>query len=144
MHRINLKGPWEYRPLSHEKDSGGDPLPAAGTIKFPAEWRGFLGDFNGRARFSRRFNSPTNLEPREQVDLVLDGIGGTAKIRLNQVEVGSIQPPDQTGRFDITNRLSLHNVLEIDVEWDGTVAGKGGLWAPVALEIVVNYELRIS
>lgn len=135
MHRIHLKGPWEFQPLPHHSATLAVRPPIGGTIKFPAAWRDFLGDFAGCVRFTRHFNLPTNLEPQDRVDLVLDGLGGTAEILLNQVPVGSDQPPDQTGRFDITQLLRPHNILEISVEWDGTATGPGGLWAPVALEI---------
>ena len=143
MHRIHLKGPWEFQPLSQRSAAVGVPLLVGGTIKFPAAWRDFLGDFAGCVRFTRHFNLPTNLEPRDRVDLVLDGLGGTAEIRLNQVPVGMVQRPDQTGRFDITPLLRPHNILEISLEWNGTATGSGGLWAPVALEIFEGEQRRV-
>lgn len=136
MHRIHLKGPWEFQPLSAHSAAPNTLLPAGGTIKFPIEWREFLGDFAGRARFTRHFNLPTNLEPQDRVDLVLDGLGGMTEILLNQMPVGMVQPPHQTGRFDITPFLKPHNILVIHVEWDGAAGEAGGLWAPVALEIL--------
>lgn len=136
MHRINLKGPWEFQPLFASPATPDLELPGRGTVKFPSAWQDFLGDFRGRTRFFRPFNRPTNLDAHERVDLVLDGVGGAAVVRLNQLPVGEIPDSEHTARFDITSLLQLHNVLEIDVEWVGTRDEQGGLWAPVALEIV--------
>ena len=136
MHRINLKGPWEFQLLLSVVVAS--ELPDRGTVKFPADWQDFLGDFRGRTRFIRRFNCPTNLDAHERVDLVLDGAGGFLVIRLNQQAVGVIPASQHSGRFDVTHLLQLHNVLEIDVDWDGSSTEQGGLWAPVALEIVTG------
>ncbi len=138
MHRINLKGPWEYQPLFAAPTTAGVDLPGRGTVKFPAAWQDFLGNFRGRVCFIRPFNRPTNLDAHERVDLVLDGVGGTAVIRLNQLAVGEISNSELGGRFDITSLLQLHNLLEIEVEWAGSPDEQGGLWAPVALEIVTT------
>lgn len=135
MHRIKLKGPWEFQPLPEFPADCAAKVPDRGTVKFPAAWQDFLGDFRGQTRFLRQFNRPTNLEVHERVDLVLDGVGGHAVIRLNQQAVGEIAAAAGTGRFDITALLRPHNLLEIDVEWTGQSTGPGGLWAPVALEI---------
>lgn len=138
MHRINLKGPWEFQPLPKLADDSSARVPDPGTVKFPAAWQDFLGDFRGHTRFLRPFNRPTNLEVHERVHLVLDGVGGHAAIRLNQQAVGEITACEGTGRFDITALLQLHNQLEIDVGWTGLSTEQGGLWAPVALEIVAT------
>lgn len=132
MHRINLKGPWGYQPLE-----GNEPgaLPASGTVKFPAVWQDILGDFRGCVRFSRPFNRPTNLEPQERVNLLFDGIGGRARVSLNEELVGTIDQLEFPIRFEITSLLQLHNQLQIDVDWSGPATESGGLWAPVALEI---------
>ncbi|MDB5334904.1 MAG: hypothetical protein JWN70_523 [Planctomycetaceae bacterium] len=136
MHRINLKGPWEFQPLIASPATPSVELPGRGTVKFPAVWQDFLGDFRGRIRFLRPFNQPTNLDAHERVELVLAGLGGAAVIRLNQQAVGVISNSEHTGRFDITALLQPHNLLEIDVDWSGMSTERGGLWAPVALEIV--------
>lgn len=138
MHRINLKGPWEFQPLNVLPGASDVAIPGRGTVKFPAAWQDFLGDFRGRVEFVRPFNRPTNLDAHERVDLVLDGVGGTAVIRLNQQSVGQIAESEGTGRFDITRLLQLHNLLQIQVEWSCRTGEPGGLWAPVALEIVTT------
>lgn len=140
VHRINLKGPWDFFPLNRASVASPnfvtqEPLPPAGTVKFPADWQAILGEFRGTVRFTRRFNLPTNLIATDRVDLVLDGVGGTARIVLNQHPVGTIGEPDQTARFDVTSSLRPHNQLEITVDWNGIVPELGGLWGPVALEI---------
>lgn len=133
MHRINLKGPWGFQPLESVEPS---PLPAAGTVKFPADWQSFLGDFRGRTLFTRTFNRPTNLEPQERVNLVFEGVSGQALVTLNGKSVGEIVNATEPVRFDITEVLELHNRLQIEMRWDGPVNLPGGLWAPVALEIL--------
>jgi len=133
MHRINLKGPWGFQPL---EGLSSDSLPEAGTVKFPAAWQSFLGDFRGRTRFSRTFNCPTNLDAHERVNLLLDGVSGQARITLNGKLVGAIDNPAPPARFDITQFLERHNQLQIEVQWEGAADQPGGLWAPVALEII--------
>lgn len=140
MHRINLKGPWDFLPLNRISAKSSDcsaegPLPAAGTVKFPADWQAILGDFRGSVRFTRRFNRPSNLVAMDRVELALDGVGGAAVITLNQQPVGTLREPEQRGRFDVTSLLRPHNLLEISIDWNGTVPALGGLWGPVALEI---------
>lgn len=136
MHRIHLKGPWEFQPQIWGGSESDRTVPPGGTVKFPAAWSDFLGEFRGRARFIRPFNRPTNLESHERVDLVLDGVGGSAVVRLNQQPVGTVSETENSARFEITSLLQLHNTLEICVDWMGNLAEPGGLWAPVALEIV--------
>lgn len=140
MHRINLKGPWDFRPVqgvpAETAEGRADaPLPTPGTVKFPADWQMILGDFRGTVNFTRRFNCPTNLEATDRVDLILDGVNGTAEIKLNQQPVGTVREPNHTARFDVTAALQLHNLLEITINWNGPTTELGGLWAPVALEI---------
>ena len=137
VHRIHLKGPWDYFPLNSGAGASADSaLPASGTVKFPAKWQDVLGTFCGTVRFTRRFNQPTNLEVEDRVDLVFDGVGGHADVRLNDRKVGSISPTESAARFEISTDLQLHNLLEVTVTWSGPATEAGGLWAPVALEII--------
>lgn len=136
IHRIHLKGPWDFTALDSTASGPADtPTSAQGTAKFPVDWQTILGDYRGSARFTRHFNRPTNLDDWERVDLVLDGIGGAAEVKLNQQVIGAVGPPDQTARIDVSRSLLPHNVLEITITWHGTAPELGGLWAPVALEI---------
>jgi hypothetical protein len=149
MHRIQLKGPWEYRPLSIDQGleiaietghSASVPpeslvLPGPGTIKFPVSWEEFLGDFYGIVEFRRPFNCPTNLTSDDRVDLVLGGIGGDAHIVFNGISLGSIADKTGYGRFDITPHLRLHNVIRVTVTRLVGMFDPCGLWGPVSLEI---------
>lgn len=138
MHRIHLKGPWEFQPLVGDGSETGRTVPPGGTVKFPAAWGDFLGEFRGQVRFTRPFNRPTNLELHERVDLVLDGVGGSAEVRLNEQPVGRVAEGETSARFEITSLLRPHNILSICVNWASNSPAPGGLWAPVALEIVSN------
>ena len=74
-HIIRLRGPWELQALARFVPLGGGKhreethdLPAAGKVTVPGDWGELLGaDFVGRARYTRRFNCPTNLGPDERV-----------------------------------------------------------------------------
>ncbi|MGH7129010.1 MAG: NRDE family protein, partial [Planctomycetaceae bacterium] len=81
IHRIHLRGPWDYEWLSTSADSRIAVAPA-GRMKMPASWRDRFGEAAGTVRFRRRFHRPTNLEPRERVFLVFDGIGGRGSVSL--------------------------------------------------------------
>lgn len=140
IHRIHLKGPWDFLPLESAPPDN-QPLPAGGTVKFPAEWQAILGDFRGMVRFSRRFNRPSNLESDDRVYLALDGVGGRAEVLVNQQPVGSIESSANSGRCEITPQLQLHNLLEVNVFWQGTATDRGGLWGPIAIEIFERHDL---
>lgn len=150
MHRIQLKGPWEYRPLAAgntpgEVARGLDPhplsspelvdLPAPGTIKFPAPWDAFLSEFHGTVEFRRPFNCPTNLTANERVDLVLDGVGGDADVTINGIHLGAIPAGTSHGSFEITPALRLHNEIRITVTRAQETPDPCGLWGTISLEI---------
>lgn len=150
MHRIQLKGPWEYRPISGSNTTEATAgamdhpltlvpelieLPAPGTIKFPASWDVFLGAFRGTVEFRRPFNCPTNLSAKERVDLVLDGVGGDADVKINGVYLGDIPNSTGRGRFDVTRYLRLHNEIRVTVTRTLATPDPCGLWGTVSLEI---------
>jgi hypothetical protein len=103
----------------------------------PATWQSLFGDAAGTARFRRRFNRPTNLDPDERVFLVFGGLAGWVRVSLNGAELGSLSAGHDPAEFDVTPRLAPRNTLDVEVTFDpAAVAGRpGGLWAPVALEI---------
>lgn len=151
MHRIQLKGPWEYHPLTlsqaaseapcliagdHGASANERALPPGGTVKFPSSWHEILGDFRGIVTFRRPFNRPTNLTMGDQVDLVLDGITGAAEVRMNGAFVASVPADAAHGRFEITPHLRPHNELRITVVRTPETPDPCGLWGVVSLEIL--------
>src|SRR5579871_370288 len=104
-HRMHLKGPWEYEVQMDSPSPASQPKPAlspkaaveplkvsaTGTIRMPSTWEAAFGDYRGAIRFQRRFQKPTNLDPEERVFVVFDGIGGTARVTLNDQELGEIR-----------------------------------------------------
>jgi hypothetical protein len=155
-HIIRLRGPWELQPLARYV-GGDDPLreetrdlPPGGKVSVPGDWGELLGpDFIGRARYTRRFNRPTNLQPDQRVWLALDGVDPRANVALNGRPIGQAQGYQATTRFDITAALQEHNVLAVEVCMPGASfadegcrpgrAGlSGGLIGEVRLEIRPN------
>lgn len=131
VHRIRLIGPWEFAWRS----STGDGAEAeSGTIKMPCDWQSVFGVRGGRVAFSRRFHRPTNLDPHEQVLIVLTGVGGNGTIRLNGDFLLEFRAVD-SAEVDVTNKLQAFNLLEIEIEYQPIEGSLGGLHAPVALEI---------
>jgi hypothetical protein len=110
MHRIRLRGPWDLVPL--DRTDGDAPLPPAGRVDVPGDLSEVVGaDFRGRVRLGRRFNSPTNLDPDEQVALVFEALDAQAQLVLNGTPLQFAgQSP---ARFDIRPLLALHNLLEV-------------------------------
>src|SRR5262249_9777400 len=95
-HAIRLKGPWELEPLAREVPSPagearrGVCASAGATVEVPGDWGSVLGeDFRGTARYTRRFNCPTNLGPQEHVELVFEGVDYEAQVTLNGHDLGS-------------------------------------------------------
>ena len=109
----------------------------------PIDWVSLFGHQPGRACFRRRFGRPTNLEPHERVFLVFDGIGGAARVTLNDRCLGTIDAENETAEFDVTGLLNWRNQMTVEIEFDPARSrGRpGGLWAPVVLEIRWESEL---
>jgi hypothetical protein len=153
LHTIRLRGPWQLEPIRRyvEPGRGGDDisksgLPPAIQCQMPADWCGTMGhDFLGAVRHSRKFNRPTNLE-RDRVCLVVEPPRSCGLVRVNRQVLGYVRFGSAAGRFDITELLEDHNVVEIDVEHpelddngnaldDGCAQVPGGLVGEVRLEI---------
>jgi beta-galactosidase/beta-glucuronidase len=154
MHVIRLRGPWDYEPVarfvttpSGEEREETDGLPHGGKASMPRDWGAELGErFQGRVRYTRRFNCPTNLEPLERVWLVFDGIDHEARVALNEQPLGELRGCLEAHRIEITPVLLPHNVLSVEVSLRpavfadsaarGNRAGRsGGLFGEVRLEI---------
>jgi hypothetical protein len=124
-HVIRLRGPWEYEPLARvwidangERRENRESLPPAGRVQLPADWGLTLGaDFRGRVRYTRRFGLPTNLEPHDEVWLVVDGVDSFGALALNDTPLGDVAgylgPPAE---FHVTQLLGERNILTLDVE----------------------------
>lgn len=143
-HRIQLRGPWRFEPTARARCSAdgqiawspGD-LPASGTVQLPAPWSTFLETFRGRVLFRRRFHRPNNLEPHEQVDIVLEGIIGSGHVSLNGHLLGAIDAATHSFCADITALLAGNNELVVELEFvapsDETTTCPP--WQTAALEI---------
>ncbi|MBB3206003.1 hypothetical protein FHS27_001811 [Rhodopirellula rubra] len=86
-----------------------------------------------RVSYVRRFNRPSGIESGERVELELGEVTG----RLEDVRVNSQSLFDDADhhvksmRFDVTDRLSNHNELEIQIHGDGLLprlTGAVNLW----------------
>ena len=64
------------------------------------------------------------------------GVGGSATISVNDQPIGGGRNNEQPVSFDVTSLLEPTNVLTVDLEYDPQHDGqRGGLWAPVTVEI---------
>jgi beta-galactosidase/beta-glucuronidase len=157
VHRIHLKGPWEFewlgpdslspsagpaRSPGPEDQLGAQHLAGKHRVHMPATWQSLFGDAPGRARFRRRFNQPTNLDADERVDIVFDGVSGAAEISLNGHSLGTVAGAAFSARFETTALLESANVLLVELAFTPADHPEqpGGLWAPVALEIRSGQE----
>ena len=137
VHRIRLIGPWsfEWQPASEMVSASNLPGEIAGTVKMPSDWRSLFGEYAGCVAFSRRFHRPTNLDPHEQVWIVLTGVGGDARVSLNGEELAQFRD-GEAAEVDVTSRLQRFNELSIQISYQPQDASRpGGLYEPVVLEI---------
>ena len=141
VHRIHLKGPWEYEFVAVPRSDGGVSRDASaavsksGRVTMPADWRSLFGSLAGRATFRRRFHKPTNLDPEERVWIAFDGLNGHANVQLNGQDLGTLSGTS-SGRLDVTGALQPFNELTVELDYDDRRDGSpGGLYAPVAIEI---------
>jgi hypothetical protein len=154
MHTIRLRGPWQLEPVLRylPRADGGyerlaNDLPAAARMQVPADWSAALGgDFLGRVRYVRTFNSPPGLQFDERVWLVVEPQRSRARVVIGEETLGVVLAEGPPQRFDITHRLSPHNRLEIFIDHPALVEGRstvgddatlppGGLVGEVRLEI---------
>jgi hypothetical protein len=154
-HVIRLGGPWEYEALARTRIAADgnriasrENLPPVGRAHLPADWGAMLGsDFRGLVRYTRRFGLPTNLEPNDQVSLVIDGVDFLGSVRLNGTALGAVQGYNQPTAFEVRKLLAPRNVLLVEVELPayelpstgparpGRESLPGGLIGEVRLEI---------
>ena len=144
VHRIHLRGPWEYEWISDSPNltkpqnrSERGSFPATGRVKMPADWESIFGAIFGTVRFRRRFHQPTNLDPHERVFIVFDGVGGAMRVWVNSRELGRIEETIEPIEFEVTELLRPSNLLVVEIEFNADADGlqAGELWAAVAIEI---------
>jgi hypothetical protein len=141
-YRIQLRGPWEFEPLTRA-DIGPDgaivwtteALPPAGRAQLPASWQDVLGDFRGRVRFRRRFHRPTNLTVDDRVRIVFEAVGGSGPVSINEHEIGRLQASDKSQAFEITRLLRGNDELVVELECTSVADAQTGLYGAVLLEI---------
>jgi beta-galactosidase/beta-glucuronidase len=153
-HVIRLRGPWKIEPLErylrvaagqYRRETHG--LPAGGKVPVPGDWSDVLGsDFRGAVRYTRHFNCPTNLDARERVWLVCEGVDHRGDVALNGYPLCDLLGLE-FARADITEGLQPHNTLVVDVtllpedhpdappRHAGREGKAGGLIGEVRLEI---------
>jgi len=124
VHRIRLRGPWHYQPLSQFRQNADgtlaeqtDSLPPGGTFTPPLD----LGQtplgrtYRGRVRYRRRFGRPAPIGPLELIHLVVPPLSSPAEIHLNGHLLGYVEPHTAVGRFNVTTQLQVRNELWIDI-----------------------------
>src|SRR5262245_35566228 len=159
-YRINLRGPWEYEPLTRtvllpdgksEPIATNAPLPTPGQMNPPCAWtQAGLEYFQGRVRFRRRFQKPRRVDANERVWLTFAGADYYTTVWLNGVLLGRHEGMFEPFEFEITQHLIDRNELVVEVDSPsitcGTAfggnqrmvrgtTGPGGLWGTVALEV---------
>ena len=131
-HRIRLRGPWTVFGPGADGPSA-EPVSA----HLPAAWRDLFGERAGSARFARRFNRPTNLDPDERVWIVLTDVPEDVRVQVNGLPLAAESRFQGERAFDATSVLQDHNLLEIELRCDPAAATgeSGGLHHAVIIEI---------
>jgi hypothetical protein len=100
-------------------------------VTMPAGWiASGLANFDGQARFTRRFGYPGRIDEGEHVWLVGESARGVREIKLNGQVLA--QSTSDHFSFDVTALLAQRNLLEIMLQGESEHAG---LWGEIALEI---------
>ena len=107
-HTIRLRGPWEYRIL----ETGKDIEAQQGRIDISN--LGLLKNVVAKVELIRRFNRPTGLDDRTQVELVIGPRAQVEAVDFNDESLDAKAKSDEL-RFDITAHLESRNILRIIV-----------------------------
>lgn len=137
VHRIRLKGPWQFEWIGDAPAASGSDWQHSGRVKMPAEWSAIFGPAAGTVRFRRRFHRPTNLDDDERVWIVFDALGGTGTVLVNGAKLGELVTSATPQRFDMTAELQPSSELIVELTYSPAEpqSNAGGLFAPVAIEI---------
>lgn len=108
-------------------------------IRLPADWNDLFDACSGRVRLTRKFHRPTNLGPKEEVDLVFEQWPGVWAISLNHRHISEFRDssPESPQRIAITALLQPTNVLsaETQIEQPAGQKTRRGPMGVIALEI---------
>ncbi len=142
-HVIRIRGPWQRTVLNDgAQDVSADDREVA-NVKMPGSWSADLGeDFQGTVRYQRMFNRPTGITQETTLRLVFQQIVGDADVHLNDELLGTILWPNQTGSFDVTDRMNPRNQIRVDIQ--ALRSGKAGAdQAPPPGGMVGEVQLQI-
>jgi len=132
-HQIRLCGPWDYTLSPSVKEI---TVPSRGTTAMPFDWENLCGNVSSTATFVRRFHCPTNLDPHEEVWIVLSGVRGTGSVSLNGHHLHDFDSNGLAVECPVTSHLIPFNLLEIQITVDPETHDQPrGLFLPVILEI---------
>lgn len=164
-HVIRLLGPWEYywspqqgehppgRPAPHRETSAacapqGSGRRSTARIQLTTSgwtWQALLEpQAAGHLRLSRSFHAPTRLDPDERVWLVVDGADPHAEVAFNGQLLGTTPGYALAAAWDITQRLSPRNGVELRFHLPPEASGAlrpgryglpGGILGQVRLEV---------
>jgi hypothetical protein len=126
-HVIRLRGPWECVPV---EAPASEPL----RVTPPCDVREVLGaDYRGRVLFRRSFHAPVALVANESLWLVIESVGGPARVTLDGTPLGEIAA-GEAWDCDITSRQrqSMQVTVELTV---GDENGIGPTLGAVRLEV---------
>jgi hypothetical protein len=124
-HVIRLRGPWRWEAkTSPGVASRGVSPPAAAasgagqpglTFTAPDGLSPILAHESVvRLCVSRTFHCPTGLNPRSQVDLVIEPLSAPCTVRLNSISLGSLG--SGVNRFSIVQHLQQRNELQLELD----------------------------
>jgi len=146
-HWIRLRGPWDVAWIAPRENGYEGDRPSFHRVRLPAGWKELFGNRIGTARFERRFQCPTGLDPDERVLVTLCDVRCGISAQLNDAVLTPLKEPlgdeasspcEDSLSFEITPLLQPSNRLSLDLTVDHAqlAAGPCGLWRPVLLEIV--------
>ncbi len=128
VHRIRLRGPWLLEPTPPAETP-------SRTVRLPGGWSDLLGAGVRRVRLSRRFHSPTNLGPDDEVSLVVKKLPEGAHVCLNGANLAAQARHAAEDSVFPTSRLELNNLLTVEFDVGATPDADDEAWGDVALVI---------
>ena len=103
-HVIRLRGRWSLT-AQH-----------LGEVRAPVDLASLFAESPQRdLQLRRRFGCPSNLDPNERVELVIDPLDAAGDVSLNAQPLGPLAPAPVATRFDVTLLLQPRNELLLDL-----------------------------